>query len=96
MKKKREFLSSDLVKIFAKKHGFEEKLLAFQIKDYLREYLDEPLFKEIIQVDVNNKILEIRIKSPLLKNDFRMRKSFYLKKICDKFGDQIINDLLIL
>ena len=35
MKKKREFQSSELVKSFAKIYGFEEKLLAFEVKDFL-------------------------------------------------------------
>ena len=48
MKKKREFQSSELVKAFAKIHGFEDKLLAFEVKDYLETYLDSSLFEEII------------------------------------------------
>ena len=79
MKKKREFQSSELVKSFAKIYGFEDKLLAFEIKDFLHEYLKDALFAEIDSVNLKAKVLEIRIKSPLLKNDFRLRKSFFLK-----------------
>ncbi len=96
MKKKREFQSSDLVKAFAKIHGFEDKLLAFEVKDYLENYLDSSLFKEIISINIRNKILEIKIASPLLKNDFRMRKTFFLKKFQQEFGEQHISDLQIL
>ncbi|MCX8523936.1 hypothetical protein OF897_08365 [Chryseobacterium formosus] len=94
--KKREFQSSELVKSFARIHGFEHKLIAFEIKDFLEDYLDESLFQEIISVNLDNKIIQIRIKSPLLKNDFNMRKSFYLKKFQDKFGEEKFNDLQIL
>ena len=62
--KKREFQSSELVKSFARIHGFEDKLIAFDIKDFLEDYLDNALFKEIESVNLNEKILEIRIKSP--------------------------------
>ena len=95
-KKKREFQSSELVRSFARIHGFEDKLLAFEIKDFLNEYLSEALFNEIESVNLNKKILEIRIKSPLLKNDFRMRKTFFLNKFKEKFGEENITDLQIL
>lgn len=86
MKKKREFLSSELVQSFAKIHGFEDKLLAFEVKDFLAEYLDEELFEEIESVNLEKQILKIKIKSPLLRNDFQLRQSFYLKKFQEKFG----------
>lgn len=94
--KKREFQSSELVKSFARIHGFEDKLLAFEIKDFLEEYLDESLFNEINSVNIEDKIIVIKIDSPLLKNDFQMRKSFYLKKFQDKFGEDKFTDLQIL
>lgn len=94
--KKREFQSSELVKSFARIHGFEDKLLAFEVKDFLNEYLNGELFREIESVNLNRKVLEIKIKSPLLKNDFRMRKTFFLQKFREKFGAEHFNDLLIL
>lgn len=95
-RKKREFQSSELVKSFAKIYGFKDKLLAFEVKDFLEDYLDEALFKEIESVNLNKKVLEIKIKSPLLKNDFRMRKTFFLKKFQDQFGEEKFNDLSVL
>lgn len=94
--KKREFQSSELVKSFARIHGFEHKLIAFEIKDFLEDYLDESLFQEITSVNLDDKIIQIRINSPLLKNDFIMRKSFYLKKFQDKFGAEKFIDLQVL
>ena len=94
--KKREFQSSELVKSFARIHGFEDKLIAFDIKDFLEDYLDESLFQEIVSVNLDDKIIQIRINSPLLKNDFKMRKSFYLKKFQDKFGEEKFTDLQVL
>lgn len=94
--KKREYQSSELVKSFAKIYGFEDKLIAFEIKDFLEEYLDDSLFKEIKSVNIENQCIIIKISSPLLKNDFQMRKSFYLKKFQSKFGEDKFNDLQIL
>ena len=96
MKKKREYQSSELVKSFAKIYGFEDKLMAIQVKDFLEDYLDNALFKEIESVNLKEKILEIKIKSALLRNDFRMKKSFLLKKFQDEFGAENFNDLYIL
>lgn len=96
MKKKREFQSSELVKAFARIHGFEDKLLAFEVKDYLETYLDSSLFVEIISVNIHRKVLEIKIASPLLKNDFRLRKTFFLNKFQQEFGENHIADLQIL
>jgi len=95
-KKKREYQSSELVKSFAKIYGFEGKLVAFEIRDFLEEYLDESLFREIKTVNIEDKCIFITINSPLLKHDFQMRKSFYLKKFQTKFGEEKFNDLLIL
>ncbi|KFF00740.1 hypothetical protein IX39_08990 [Chryseobacterium formosense] len=94
--KKREFQSSELVKSFARIYGFEDKLIAFEIKDFLEDYLDESLFQEVVSVNLDDKIIQIRINSPLLKNDFKMRKSFYLKKFQEKFGEEKFSDLQIL
>ncbi len=95
-KKKREFESSELVKSFARIYGFEDKLIAFEVKDFLADYLDETLFAEIESVNLKEKILFIKINSPLLKNDFRMRKTFFLKKFSEKFGEGKFEDLQIL
>lgn len=95
-KKKREYQSSELVKSFARIYGFEGKLVAFEIKDFLEDYLDESLFKEIRSVNLENGCIIIKIDSPLLKHDFKMRKGFYLKKFQDKFGTEQFHDLQIL
>lgn len=94
-RKKREYQSSELVKSFAKIYGFEDKLIAFEVKDFLEDYLDKALFREIKSVDLKDKILIIKVNSPLLKNDFRMKKSFFLKKFQEKFGDNQFDDLVI-
>ena len=96
MPKKREFQSSELVKSMAKIYGFEDVLTAFKIKDFLQEYLDEMLFNEIESVRIKNQILTLKIKSPLLKNDFRMRQSFYIKKISEAVENVKITDLQII
>ncbi len=96
MPKKREFQSSELVKSMAKIYGFGDVLTAFKIKDFLQEYLDEMLFNEIESVRIKNQILTLKIKSPLLKNDFRMRKSFYIKKISEAVENVKITDLQII
>ena len=95
-KKKREFQSSELVKSFAKMYDFEDKLLAFEVKDLLHNYLKDALFKEIESINLKEKVLELKIKSPLLRNDFRMRKTFFLNKFRQQFGEKNITDLQIL
>ena len=95
MRKKREFHSSELVKNLAKIYGFDEILVSFKIKDFLREYLDESLFNEIEQVRLNKGVLTLKIKSPLLKNDFQMRKSFYVNKISYELGIEITQIIIL-
>ena len=74
----------------------QDKLLAFEVKDFLHEYLNDALFQEIESVNLRKKILEIKIKSPLLKSDFRMRKTFFLNKFKEQFPDADFSDLQIL
>ncbi|WP_407481690.1 hypothetical protein [Elizabethkingia meningoseptica] len=95
-KKKREYLSSELVQAFVKVYGLEEKMEAIAIREFLEEYLDESLYQEITSVSLKNRLLEIRIRSLLLKNDFRMRKSFFLQKFRSVIGEDKISDLQIL
>jgi len=95
-KKKREYQSSELVKSFARIHGFENKLVAFEIKDFLEDYLDESLFREIKSVNIEDRCVIIKINSPLLKHDFQLRKSFFLKKFQAQFGEDKFNDLQVL
>ncbi|SFH95836.1 hypothetical protein [Halpernia frigidisoli] len=96
MKKRREYQSSELVKSFARIYGFEDKLTAIRIKDFLEDYLDNIMFQEIESVNLKEKILILRIKSALLKNDLRLKKTFFLKKFQELEGAENIADLLIL
>lgn len=96
MKKRREYQSSELVNFFAKKYGFEEKLKAFEVKDFLEEYLDDVFFQEIEQVNLKGKKLTIKIKSPIFKNDFRLKKDFFLKKFNETFGENSFDELVVL
>lgn len=95
-RKKREFNSSELVKTLSKIYGFDEVLTSFRVKDFLEEYLDKELYNEIESTQIKDKILFLKIKSPLLKNDFRMRKSFYLKKISDYIKEPLITDIQVI
>lgn len=94
--KKRQYQSSELVKAIAQKFGFEEKLLAFQIKDFLEDYLDEALFQEIGDINLVKGNLTIKVKSPLLKNDFQMKKTFFLQKFQRILGEEQLTDLSFL
>lgn len=95
-RKKREYQSSELVQQLAKIYGFEDVLISFKIKDFLREYLDESLFAELDSVQYRGQVLTIKVKSPLLRNDFQLRKSFYLKKISESVENLQLSDILII
>lgn len=95
MKKKREFQSSELVKSFARIYGFEDKLVAFRIKDFLEEYLDQHLFEEIISVNLKDEILLLKVRSPMVKNDFRLKKNFLLSKFQEVESADKIKDLIV-
>lgn len=96
MKKQREYQSSELVQKLAKIYGFDDVLISFKIKDFLREYLDESLFAELDSVQYRGQVLTIKVKSPLLRNDFQLRKSFYLKKISENVENLQLSDIVII
>lgn len=96
MKKQREYQSSELVQKLAKIYGFDDVLISFKIKDFLREYLDESLFAELDSVQYRRQVLSIKVKSPLLRNDFQLRKSFYLKKISENVENLQLSDIVII
>lgn len=89
-------MSSDLVRQFAKKYGWEEKMEVFKIRDFLEHYLDESLCREITNIDLTEKVLTLTIQSPLLRHDFRMRSSFYLEKFRKEAGEEKISQLRII
>ncbi|MDL1913450.1 MAG: hypothetical protein FDW93_02860 [Bergeyella sp.] len=93
--KKREYNSSELINILAKVYGFEDKLKAFEVKSFLENELDPSLFSELEKVELKEDILLLKIQSPLIKHDMRMKKSFFLKKIQETFGKEKIADLVI-
>lgn len=95
-RKQREYQSSELVQKLAKIYGFDDVLISFKIKDFLREYLDESLFAELDSVQYREQVLTIKVKSPLLRNDFQLRKSFYLKKISENVEDLQLSDIVII
>lgn len=95
MAKKREFHSSELIKKLAILYNFDDVLISFRIRDFLQQYLDETLYNEIEKVVFKDNILQLKIKSPLLRNDFHMRKSFYIKKISDEL-ELDINELYLI
>lgn len=96
MKKQREYQSSELVQKLAKIYGFDDVLISFKIKDFLREYLDESLFAELESVQYRGQVLTIKVKSSLLRNDFQLRKSFYLKKISESVENLQLSDIVII
>ena len=59
---------------------------------------DLPIIAQTAHSSIEDKenILEIKIKSALLRNDFRMKKTFFLKKFQEEFGVEKFNDLYVL
>lgn len=95
-RKKREYLSSELVQQFIKIYHLEDKMEVLKIRDFLEEYLDQQLYSEITEVALRDKVLTLKINAPLLRNDFKMRKSFYFQKFKIILGEEKLNDLQIL
>ena len=58
--------------------------------------MDKVYHNEIKTINIANDILRIEIQSPLFKNDFKLRKSYYLNKIQEEFGENSIMDIQII
>lgn len=95
-RKKREFHSSELLKSFAKIYGFENKLLALEVKDYLLEIEETLDSDEIKAINITDRVLVIRIQSPMLKHNFRLRTPIYLQQIQEKFGKEKIIEIEVI
>ncbi len=96
MRKKREYLSSELVQSFVRYHKLEDKVQILKIRAFLRDYLDDSFYAEISSVALVDGVLSMRIGSPLLKNDLRRRKTQLLDKIATQTDVAEITDLVIL
>lgn len=94
-KKKREFVASELVKTFAQNHQFEDKLFAFEIKVFLQSLPRSGLQGEIERISIREGSLLLKLRSPLLRHELRMRKSQYLGILQEKYGKEKIAELLI-
>ncbi|NHW59738.1 hypothetical protein HA378_31725, partial [Escherichia coli] len=53
----------------------------------------DELFKKIGDVNLLDKTLTIKVKSPLLKNDFRLRKPFFIQKFKEVAGEKIVEEV---
>ncbi|MDO4224689.1 MAG: DciA family protein [Bergeyella zoohelcum] len=95
-RKRREYQASELVKSMAKIYGFEQKMKALEIKDFMQNDLSATLFNEIESVNLDHKTLSIKLKSPLAKLEFQMQRTAIITKINEEFGKDTINLLLVL
>ena len=59
-----------------------------------REFHSSELVKSLAKI-YGFDVLSLKIKSPLLKNDFQMRKSFYINKISSELGIEITQIIIL-
>lgn len=95
-KKKREFTLGELLPKITPKRESSPSGATDKIKSFLDSYLDASLREEITSIQIKNQTLEIRISSPLLKNDFRLRNRFFLSKFQGILGENQVKELKIL
>lgn len=81
MKKKRLFESQELTQLLGKKFGFEDKLLALEIRNWLIDHLGTYVTNDLECTTIRDGIIEFKVKSPILAQELRMREAFLLMKI---------------
>ncbi len=95
-KRKREFTLDELLPRITRGTGYKNAEKTAQIRSFLEKYLDSSLLEEIRQIEYQNDVLTLRISSPLLKEDFRLRKQFFLTKFQTQPGFSTLRELRIL
>lgn len=95
-KRKREFTLNELLPKITKGTGFRNAENTAHIRAFLKEYLDSSLLREIQQVELSQGILTLRISSPLLRQDLRLRNEFFLTKFRSLPGLHGLKELRIL
>ncbi|MCC5937749.1 MAG: DUF721 domain-containing protein [Lunatimonas sp.] len=87
------------------KEVFQELLEAYRIKDRFNERRVVAEWAELMgktvatrtsKVSVKNKILYVQLSSGAIKKELMMNKSKVMSLISEKFGDQVITDIVFL
>jgi len=87
---------SEVLQHWAKNFKVEDKQLHFEVDKIWLEMFGSDIYEKTIKIVVKNKVVEIYLNSPILKQELQYAKSKILLKIQAQLGNETIKDIKIL
>ena len=84
----------EIIKKIKNNPKFKNRFDNLEVLDCLNELLGKNINKLITSKIVRNKIIIIKIKSSVLRNELSYKKTNLINKINDKLGYDAVNDIL--
>lgn len=103
MKKSNNFRSNQRSETVSLKDGIEALLDAYKLRKPFNEssvianwekYVGVPIAKQTSKIYINNKVLFVRIESPVMRNELKMMKSKILDSINENYAEKMIEEVI--
>ena len=103
MKKRTDFKTNKRSEAVSLKQGIEALLDAYKLRKPFNEssvianwekYVGTPIAKQTSKIYINNKVLFVRIESPVMRNELKMMKSKILSSINDSYAEKMIEEVI--
>lgn len=73
--------------------GMEEKILSVQVEEIFTEMMGNYIMKYVESISVKKQILQIKIKSPELRNELQYGKSKIIAHVNEQIGKEYLKDV---
>jgi len=86
---------AQVIKEYFKSPKFENKFKQFKIINSWEEILGKTVSKSTTNIYIKDKTLFVFLKSSVIRNQLYMIKTEIIKKLNEKVGEEIINDIVL-
>lgn len=86
---------SNILKVFVDEHKFNNKLTEVDMVNYCHQMMGKTLSRYISNIYVARQTLFVEVNSSVAKSELMMYRENILSHIVEKFGEEIVNKVVI-
>ncbi len=86
---------SEIVSSYLKEFGIEKKINETRLVNSWAEIVGKVIARSTTSINIRDGVLEIQIRSSVIKNELLMLKEGLIKALNEKVGEKIIHDIKI-
>jgi predicted nucleic acid-binding Zn ribbon protein len=95
MRKSNEQNISDLVKEYLKKMQIDDKIKEHRIAEIWEMVLGKTIANQTKNIFIKNKVLFVYMHSSIVRNELMMMREGIIKAINDKYGEKMIEKIVL-